>query len=239
MLNLKALRESLKLKQGDFAAQFGIPQTTYSGYELGQRDPKTQFWIDVADAYKVSTDYLLGQTDDPHGTKYQALSPLETRYRALDPHSRKVVDAVMELEAERFAREIITPEKPKTRVIPLFIAAAGPGEPVNGIFEEHEIPYEKKGEFAVKVSGDSMEPELKDGEIVLCMKRPPKNGELGVIMVNGSLLVKQVITAGGDIYLRSLNRARKNLDVDLFESGNDTVACYGTVIHKHVPLVIQ
>lgn len=176
--------------------------------------------------------------DTPHGTKYQALSPLETRYRALDPHSRKVVDAVMELEAERFAREIITPEKPKTRVIPLFIAAAGPGEPVNGIFEEHEIPYEKKGEFAVKVSGDSMEPELKDGEIVLCMKRPPKNGELGVIMVNGSLLVKQVITAGGDIYLRSLNRARKNLDVDLFESGNDTVACYGTVIHRHVPLVM-
>lgn len=182
---------------------------------------------------------LKEDADDPREKNRVPLSPLETRYRALDPHSRKVVDAVMELEAERFAREIITPEKPKTRVIPLFIAAAGPGEPVNGIFEEHEIPYEKKGEFAVKVSGDSMEPELKDGEIVLCMKRPPKNGELGVIMVNGSLLVKQVITAGGDIYLRSLNRARKNLDVDLFESGNDTVACYGTVIHRHVPLVMQ
>ena len=176
--------------------------------------------------------------DTPHGKTNVSLSPLEAKYEALDPHSRKVVDAVMELEAERFAREITIPEKPKTRVIPLFIAAAGPGEPVNGIFEEHEIPYEKKGEFAVKVSGDSMEPELKDGEIVLCMKRPPKNGELGVIMVNGSLLVKQVITAGGDIYLRSLNRARKNLDVDLFESGNDTVACYGTVIHRHVPLVM-
>ena len=91
----------------------------------------------------------------------------------------------------------------------------------------------------MKISGDSMEPYLHDGEVVLCKRKRPEIGDLAVIMVNGFLVVKQYITDGLNIYLRSMNRNRKDLDVDIWSSGNDTVVGYGTVILKKLPLVRQ
>lgn len=223
--NLKALREQQGLKQEDFARQFGVKKSTYSNYETGTTEPSSAFWIAVADHFRVSTDYLLGRTDDPRGTKYGG-SDLDRKYAALDEQSKKLVDAVIRIESERGQQQ-----EEKLKVIPLFVAAAGPGEPVDGVpFAEHTIPAQQRGDFAVRISGDSMEPELHDGQIVLCLKRQPSNGELAVVMVNGCLLVKQALRSGGDLHLRSLNRARQDRDVDIYATGNDTVVCYGTVI---------
>lgn len=248
--NLKALRERLKLKQGEFSSEFNIPQTTYSGYETGMRDPRTDFWIAVSDKYQVSTDYLLGQTDDPHGTKYPAdVSPLEAKYNGLDDHGRRVVDLVMDAEADRCA-EPVTPETvesgqdaaPKTKIIPLILtaAAAGPGEWDTGLgWAEWEVPADSSADFAVRISGDSMEPELHDGETVLCVRRWPEIGEIAVVMVDGFLLVKQFITDSRNIFLRSINRARDDQDRDIWHTGNETVTFYGVVIHKKIPLADQ
>lgn len=240
MLNLKALRESQNLKQGEFSAQFGVPQTTYSGYETGLREPKIQFFIDVSDKYKVSIDYLFGQTDDMHGTKYGDKSPLDLKYAALDAHGKKLVDAVIDIETGRSAeQENATQEeqKPKTKIIPLFPAAAGPGEQQDGnAFESHEVSAMSKADFAVRVSGDSMEPELHHGDIVLCKKRPPMEGELAAVMVNGFLYVKQVeLDRFGGLHLLSINRARKNLDVHISPESSDTVKIYGTLLHRIMP----
>lgn len=242
MNNLKALREMVGFdQQKDFAQELGIPPNTYGGYENGQREPKLEFWLNLADKYKVSIDYLLGITDDPHKTKYGERSMLDKKYAALDEGSRKLVDMVMDYEAERFA--VAQPkeeEKPKTKIIPLFPAAAGHGEPSDtSIFDDYEVKADSKAEFAVRISGDSMEPEFHHGDIVLCTKRYPEIGEIAAVMVNGFLVVKQFITDGQNIYLRSLNRKRKDLDLDLWASGSDTVKCYGTVIHKRIPLVMQ
>lgn len=99
--NLKKLRKELGLTQAQFAEKLGIPQTTYAGYEKGNSDPPAWFWLAVADRYRVSIDYLMGHTDDPHRTKYAARSKVEADYYGLDDHGRRVVDAVMEIEAER------------------------------------------------------------------------------------------------------------------------------------------
>lgn len=241
MNNLKALREMLGSTQKALAQDLDIPANTYNNYENEIREPPVAFWIAVAEKYHVSIDYLMGFTDDPHRTKYSAKSKLDQKYAALDEGSRKLVDMVMDYEAERFA--VAQPkeeEKPKTKIIPLFPAAAGPGEPSDtSIFDDYEVKADSKAEFAVRISGDSMEPEFHHGDIVLCMKRYPEIGEIAAVMVNGFLVVKQFITDGQNIYLRSLNRKRKDLDVDLWASGSDTVKCYGTVIHKRIPLVMQ
>ena len=242
--NLKALRESKGMKQEEFGASVGVKKTTYQGYESGLREPGADFWIAVSDAYQVSTDFLLDQTDDMHGTKYPAvLSPLEEKYNALDEHSRRVVDAVMEIEAERGAKKETAPVLAQpVKIIPLFptSAAAGAGEPDTGLpFEEYRVPGDSKADFAVRITGDSMEPELMDGQIAMCVKRQPEIGEIAVMMVNGFMLVKQFITDGKNLYLRSINRERKDCDLDVWASGNDTVRLYGTVIHKKIPLVDQ
>lgn len=101
MNNLKALREAAGLQQKEFCADFGVKPTTYNNYERGLTEPPVSFWLAVADRYRVSIDYLMGHTDDPHRTKYAARSKVEADYYGLDDHGRRVVDAVMEIEAER------------------------------------------------------------------------------------------------------------------------------------------
>lgn len=241
MNNLKALREWLGFEQQkDFARELGLPANTYGNYENGVREPKAEFWLMLADRYGVTVDYLIGLSDDPHTAKHGGRSRLDEKYYRLDDTGRKLVDAVLAIEGERFAEKhhLVEVKKP-TKLIPLFPAAAGPGEPVDGsAFDEYEVEAESPAQFAVKISGDSMEPELYDGQIVLCKRKKPEIGEIGVIMVNGFLLVKQYIEDSfGNMYLRSLNRARKDLDVDIWRSGNDTAVGYGTVIHRKIPLV--
>lgn len=68
--NLKKLRKENKKTQEEFAESIGIPCSTYSNYEKKIREPDSDFWIKVAETYKVSIDYLMGFCDDPKGTKY-------------------------------------------------------------------------------------------------------------------------------------------------------------------------
>jgi Helix-turn-helix. len=43
---------------------FKTKKATISRYETGTRDPKLDTLIEFADFFKVSTDYLLGRTDN-------------------------------------------------------------------------------------------------------------------------------------------------------------------------------
>lgn len=167
----------------------------------------------------------------------QKEDPIIQKIKSLDARGRRVVDAVIEVES---GEKVAPLPKRETKIIPLFVAAAGPGEPVpDEGFGDYEVDAGSDANFAVKISGDSMEPYLHDGEVVLCKRKRPEIGDLAVIMVNGFLVVKQYITDGLNIYLRSMNRNRKDLDVDIWSSGNDTVVGYGTVIFKKLPLVRQ
>lgn len=66
--HLKDLRESLGMTQEEFGKSVGVAKTTYNNYEIGARKPKSDFWIAVAMKYGVTIDYLMGYSDDPHGT---------------------------------------------------------------------------------------------------------------------------------------------------------------------------
>lgn len=228
MNRLKELREARGWSMKEAAAKVDIPYTTYRNYEKGERSLDSELLIMFADFYDISVDYLIGR--DQKVIK----PPLVKKYEALDDVSRRVVDSVMELEMSRSAPEI-APQK----VIPLFPAAAGPGEPIEGnAIDKCEVPADSAADFAVRISGDSMEPQFKDGEIVLCRQKKAEAGDIAVIMVNGLLLVKQFVPGyGGQWYLRSLNRDRADLDYDHLPSNNDTVTGFGVVIHKRIPMV--
>ncbi len=66
---IRDLREDHDLKQKQLAEFLCCSQQVYSNYELGQRDIPTDVLIRLADFYKVSTDYLLGQTNNPKRNK--------------------------------------------------------------------------------------------------------------------------------------------------------------------------
>ena len=61
---LKDLREDREMRQADIADFLGIKQTVYSRYERGYQNVPLEHLIKLADYYKVSTDYILGRTNN-------------------------------------------------------------------------------------------------------------------------------------------------------------------------------
>ena len=61
---LKELRIENNYSQYEIANLIGIAQVTYSHYELGRRSISMQNLVKIAKIYNVSTDYLLGISDD-------------------------------------------------------------------------------------------------------------------------------------------------------------------------------
>lgn len=62
---LKDLREDRDMKQVQIAELLGIQQTVYSRYERGFQNIPIEHLIFLADYYDVSTDFILGRTDNP------------------------------------------------------------------------------------------------------------------------------------------------------------------------------
>lgn len=65
MNRLKALRTQNDLKQTELANKLGVQSSAISKYENGQLEISNELLIKLADIFDVSTDYLLGRTDDP------------------------------------------------------------------------------------------------------------------------------------------------------------------------------
>ena len=53
------------MKQRQLAQYLNCSQQVYSNYELGQRDIPTEVLIKLSVLYHVSTDYILGITNNP------------------------------------------------------------------------------------------------------------------------------------------------------------------------------
>lgn len=62
---IRDLREDNDMKQREVAAYLNCSQQVYSNYELGQRDIPTDILIKLSSLYNVSTDYILGLTENP------------------------------------------------------------------------------------------------------------------------------------------------------------------------------
>ena len=239
---IKAYRDAHeKMSYRQFAALVGLSPQYVINLEKGvNNDGKPlsatmETYAKIAKGTGISETELLLMLDDTV-TINPDLSNREIivvqKFRKADENRKKAVEAVLDGVKLR-----------ETKIIPLFGSpfAAGSFEPgtQDEPFEDYEVDAVSKAEFAIRVSGDSMEPEVHDGEIALCTKRRPQIGEIVVCLVNGSFYVKQFITDGINIYLRSINRNRKDADLDIWATGNYTVKCFGTVIHKRIPLVQQ
>ena len=61
---LKELRKQRGYSQADVAKLLNIGRTTYLKYENGENKPSRKL-KEIASLFHVSTDYLLGRTDDP------------------------------------------------------------------------------------------------------------------------------------------------------------------------------
>ncbi|MBQ8077560.1 MAG: helix-turn-helix transcriptional regulator [Eubacterium sp.] len=63
---IRDLREDNDLTQTEVAKYLTMKQPQYHRYEKGVRDIPSDVLISLAKLYNVSTDYILGLTDNPH-----------------------------------------------------------------------------------------------------------------------------------------------------------------------------
>ena len=67
--SFRRFRKEFNLSQKQVADTLGIKQPSYHVYEAGTI-PSATVVLKLANAYKVSTDYLLGQSDSPRPTNF-------------------------------------------------------------------------------------------------------------------------------------------------------------------------
>ena len=87
------------------AQALGTNRGTISAWRTSERPPKTEYLVVIADVYGVSTDYLLGRTDDPTDyTNPELLAELAgPQLDAFDGDARKAVafQKAVETDAKR------------------------------------------------------------------------------------------------------------------------------------------
>ncbi|MFC4776147.1 helix-turn-helix domain-containing protein [Paenibacillus sp. GCM10023252] len=65
---IAALRDERGWTQEQTAGELGISRAALSHYEKNRREPDTETLSKFADLFKVSIDYLVGRTLNPHTT---------------------------------------------------------------------------------------------------------------------------------------------------------------------------
>ena len=119
----------------------------------------------------------------------------------------------------------------KKKTIPLYDIplSAGSGEKIFGTdvpFEEYETDVEN-GDFALKISGDSMEPEIPNGSIVVVKKDcDVPDGITGAFFLNGEVYCKKLLHKDGKAFLCSVNSKYPPLEIH----DEDNLQVYGKII---------
>lgn len=74
---IRTLREDRDLRQIDVSNATGIDQKTLSNYETGKTNPDSFAIIKLAEFFGVTTDYLLGVSEENFHKKDNLISSLE------------------------------------------------------------------------------------------------------------------------------------------------------------------
>ncbi|MCC8078767.1 MAG: XRE family transcriptional regulator [Oscillospiraceae bacterium] len=238
---LLQLRERSHKTREEVAELLGKSVKTIGHWETGYAQPDANTLFLLCAIYDADLNASFGfESKDNKNASLCTSEAIEIakRYDVLDEHGKEVIEKLLDCEETRLRQQ---KPAPTTKIIPLLgnSFAAGRGEPDFGNpWEDYEVPIDTKADFAIRINGDSMEPYLPDGSVQLCRKGEPRDGEVGVFVLDGEYLCKQAcVDCYGNLYLFSLNRARSDADTTVWASADRQVGCYGTVIMpRRVPL---
>lgn len=182
MLRLKELRKSNKLTQQELADRLGVTQATFSGWETEKFEIDNASLIECAHIFNVSIDYLLGRTDE-----------------------RTFVDSNVKPTHIGNPNGILR--------IPVYgnIPAGIPMEAIEDILGFEEAPSDwalgGKEFFALKIKGDSMSPEYRDGDIIIFLRQPDcENNDDCAVAINGNdWTFKRVEKTENGVFIKPLN----------------------------------
>lgn len=78
---IRELRKSKQMTQEELGKVLKVSKVSISGYENGTREPDTQGLSTLANFFDVSTDYLLGNTNNKHTISSPESDDILTMYK--------------------------------------------------------------------------------------------------------------------------------------------------------------
>ncbi|NME36485.1 MULTISPECIES: LexA family transcriptional regulator [Fusobacterium] len=184
---LKEKREALGISQNKFAKMINITQSYFNSIERGEvkNPPSEEVLLRIADCLNLNPE-----------EKEQML------YLAAIERTPKIIMDKIEKLKNEVKSNIKKTAKEATQIsdnaIPLFERiSAGLGAFTDNDIEDYimlpGLNNTNQNLFAVNVVGDSMEPTIKDGSIIICKKTLDiKSGEIGAFFIDEQAFVKRL-----------------------------------------------
>lgn len=225
---IKKRRTELEMTQSELSAATGIKATTISNYENNVSSPSDENIYKLMTALKCDANFLFEWVKKEVEQFTDKEKAHIKKYRTLDKYGKKAVDDLLQTEYDR-----CTSEPHRAKVIEITFAelkvSAGTGEFLSddnkSVITISDTPLNRSASYVVQVSGDSMEPEYHDKDMLLVKEQETVEvGEIGIFFLNGDGYVKKF---GAD-RLISLNE--KYDDILLHEF--DSFKCFGKVLGK-------
>lgn len=253
LTRLKEKKRTAGMTNDELATAAGIPLGTLNKILSGvSDDPKLSTLMSLCRIFKISLDYLAyGEEGELRLSEDEA--ELLRRYRELDTHGKKLARTVVKLEYERSASGEQTAKilKPTRRYdytsdrtnrvfdkgvsLPIYDlpVSAGLGALLDGNGNDFITVTSggvtKEADFALRVSGDSMEPRYVDGDIILVHEQTSvEEGELGIFICSDGVVQEGFFKRFGGDRLISLNPKYSDIPLDNYS----TVICRGRVIGR-------
>lgn len=207
---LRRLRTRNGVSQTEVAKAIGVTQQTYQGWETGIHGPRWQRAQKLAEYFRVSTEWLLGE----RGTA--GVGPGAGASNVDSAPAARMVPLISWTRAGQWA-EAIDPYEP-------------------GVAEDW-IPAPQdssRSSYALRVVGDSMTnpygtPSLPPNSIIIVDpdQRTPKNGQIIIARLNGtdSVTCKAYAEDAGRVYLKPLNPQYPTI-TDAFEVIGSVIGLY-------------
>ena len=221
---IKQLRHSQNITQKELSEVLSKSESTVRMWELGKSEPDLETLKKLAHYFKVSIDYLLDdsiiqcQSTSMNHTMFACiLKDLRKEYNLTQKQLAKKLDisksAVSMYELAQRSPDydmlLKIAEVFNVDINYLFGQLSAfniPVLPIDAIAEE----LAASGEYvALKIKGDSMEPKMSQGDVVIVRAQPTiESGEIAIVIINGdNATCKKVKKTEEGIMLISLNSA--------------------------------
>lgn len=197
------------MTKATLAKEAGIPYTTLDSMLKRETDTaRLASVIRMANALGVTVEELVLDEESEKSKLSREEERILELYSLLDSRGRDTVLSLLKTEADN-SRSKSSAEKSSLPVYSM-PAAAGAGSPL--FSEDRDLLFYEKGEipegvdFGIRITGDSMEPLITDGDLVYVKKcETLESGEIGIFIRNGEGFCKRYEQKDGEGYLVSLN----------------------------------
>lgn len=209
---LKDLRKSKGLTQKQLAENLYIDHSSISKYETNKAIPENELLQKVADFFEVSTDYLLGRTDDKNFKNiFSATNALNKAFESFKENSSMKLNAFDDNSIDKYNLSFI---KNIDEHYPLLISKID----------------KKKEYFLVRVCGNGMNMLFPDDSEVLVEKCTEFiNGSIAVVLLPTNDVTIRKVVKNNNIITLIPQSTDSTFSPEIYDLSKDNLQVLGIV----------